>query len=111
MQGHEPLVIRSAEHDPKTQQRPISALFTQGESEDRQAAKPWHVQFARRRREARARGAVLQAALGKSSNRIFVGWVEPTGRPPWGRSVGETHRPLHAGLMGFARALPILRTH
>src|SRR5437763_9993508 len=50
-----------ANHDPQTGFRRISPVFAQGESENRPPAQPRHVQDARRRREARARSAVLQA--------------------------------------------------
>jgi hypothetical protein len=43
--------------------RAIPALSPQGRSEDRRAPQSWHVQVARGGGEARARSAVLQAAL------------------------------------------------
>src|SRR3954447_21633864 len=49
-------------HDPQARLRRLSALLEQGEFEDRPAAQSRNVQLARGGREARARGAVLQAS-------------------------------------------------
>src|SRR5579872_7486085 len=54
---------KDSAHDPQAVVRQIPALLAQGESEDRQAAQSRHLRLARRGREARARGAVFQAAL------------------------------------------------
>src|SRR5579864_4159046 len=50
-------------HDPQALLRQVPALLAQEEPEDRQAAQSRHLRLARRGREARARGAVFQAAL------------------------------------------------
>src|SRR5258705_4751761 len=55
--------IRAPRHDPKAKKRRIPPLLAQAQSEDRQAAQPRHLRHARRRREARARGPILQAPL------------------------------------------------
>ena len=49
-------------HDPQALFRRISTLFEEGQSENRSAAQSRHIQLARGCREARARGAVLQAS-------------------------------------------------
>src|SRR5262245_38881105 len=49
-------------HDPPPARRPLSALLAQARSAHRQASQPGHLRHARGGREARARGAVLQAA-------------------------------------------------
>src|SRR5579862_1146434 len=49
--------------DPQTSIRRVPLVLPQDQSQDRQAAQPWHFCQPCRRREARARGAVLQAAL------------------------------------------------
>jgi hypothetical protein len=50
-------------HDPQTEHGRISFVFSEARSEDQAPSKSGHVQNAGRRREARARGAVLQATL------------------------------------------------
>jgi hypothetical protein len=57
------LCVEVSSYDPKIAVRRIPALFAEGEPEDRQAAQPRHLQVACRRREARARCAIFQAAL------------------------------------------------
>ena len=56
-------------HDPQAYFRQIPALFPQEETEDRPAAQSRHFRHARGGGEARARGAVFQAALGDASFR------------------------------------------
>src|SRR5207248_10491734 len=55
--------------DPQAQSRRIPALFAQSQSEDRPQAQSRHIQVTRGGREARARGAVLQAPLRETSAR------------------------------------------
>jgi hypothetical protein len=54
-----------ASSDPQAALRQIPALFAQDEPEDRPAPQSRHLQFPRGGRAARARGAILQAALRK----------------------------------------------
>src|SRR5205807_2774847 len=53
-------------NDPQARVGRLPPLFAQGQPEDRQASQSRHFQDARRRREARARRAIFQAALGAS---------------------------------------------
>ena len=57
------LSAKGGSDDPQTEIGRIPALFAQKKSEDRQAAQSGHLQIPRRRRKARARGAVFQAPL------------------------------------------------
>src|SRR5436190_1643482 len=53
--------------DPQAQDRRVPPVLAQDRSEDRQAPQPRHLRDARQGREARARSAVLQAALMRRS--------------------------------------------
>src|ERR1700691_6159099 len=61
--------IRGARHDPQAAFGQIPPLFTKSKSQDRKAPQPRYLPLARRRLEARTRGAVFQAPLTGASRR------------------------------------------
>src|SRR4029450_5546675 len=71
--GVRPYVRQEFGDDPQALIRRIPSLFAQDRSQDRQTAQPRHLQVAGGGREARAGGAVLQAALSELHPKIALG--------------------------------------
>src|SRR6187401_535240 len=63
-------VAKEVNDDPKASIRRIPPLFAQAGAQNREAAQSRNLQNARRGREARAGGAVLQAPLSSAGSRI-----------------------------------------
>jgi hypothetical protein len=105
----EPVAESALEHtetsedrrDPQASFREIPPLFAQEEPEDRPAPQSRHLRHPRRGRAARARGAVLQAALNPR------GRTRGRGTPP--RPRGRRSRPNAAARPPCVRHLPCLR--